>query len=148
MEKGEKYMYATTMLYNLRKQFPQDKLALFYDIGCHLAVHLPKQNPQLLPYISALPALHSYCHGNECQAKYSPKNVFGLGHTDGEDAERFWSRLANFVGRTQNMASEHRTDFLCHKFEFINREALQRVVPSLASSLEPVINILHVTPKD
>lgn len=47
MEKDEKYMYATTMLKNLRARFPQSKSVLFYDIGCHLATQVTPQSSSL-----------------------------------------------------------------------------------------------------
>ena len=39
----------------------------------------------------ALSIFHSYGHGMKCQLQYSPRNLLGVGLTDGESCERIWS---------------------------------------------------------
>jgi len=39
----------------------------------------------------ALSIFHSYGHGIKCQVKFAPRNLSGVGLTDGESCERIWS---------------------------------------------------------
>jgi hypothetical protein len=39
----------------------------------------------------ALSIFHSYGHGIDCQIEFGPRNVPGVGLTDGESCERIWS---------------------------------------------------------
>lgn len=129
MEKGEKYVFAKTAISHFSQENPHTRLNFFYDVGCQLLGHLKNNDPHLLPYLMALPALHSYCHGVSCQQEFSPRNIYGLGSTDGEGLERYWSKLSPFVGHTQRMTLENRHDMLGSKFEYIN-SAVNRKMPA------------------
>ena len=41
----------------------------------------------------ATSAMHAYAHQWQCQLVYSPRMMKGVGLTDGEGVERFWSRM-------------------------------------------------------
>lgn len=64
--------------------------------------------------------------------------MYGIGNTDGENMERIWSRLSDFVGRTQSMTLERRQDFLAMKFEFINQEANDGILINLYAALQQI----------
>ncbi|KAI8850002.1 hypothetical protein BC829DRAFT_442476 [Chytridium lagenaria] len=104
---GEKLMYATTALLDIRKQYPNRKIALSYDICCKLAAHL-KIHEVPPPYIMMLPKLHSYCHDHGCQSMFAPQLLLGLGHFDGEGCERQWSILSKIIGSTHHQTFGNR----------------------------------------
>lgn len=42
--------------------------------------------------------MHAYGHQWACQLVYNPRLQSGLGLTDGEGTERFWSRMRRLIG--------------------------------------------------
>ena len=42
--------------------------------------------------------MHAYGHQWACQLIYNPRLQPGLGLTDGEGTERFWSRMRRLIG--------------------------------------------------
>lgn len=42
--------------------------------------------------------MHAYAHQWECQLVFNPRMMDGVGLTDGEGTERFWSRLRFLIG--------------------------------------------------
>lgn len=52
----------------------------------------------------AISAMHAYGHQWGCQLVYNPRIREGLGLTDGEGVERFWSRLRKLIGITRSSA--------------------------------------------
>ncbi|KAI8832170.1 hypothetical protein BC829DRAFT_347694, partial [Chytridium lagenaria] len=93
---GEKLTYAVAALDNVKKEYPNRKIAMSYDISCKLAAHLRKYGIEL-PYMMMLPKLHAYCHDHACQTMFSPHVLMGLGHFDGEGCERKWSVMAPVI---------------------------------------------------
>ena len=55
--------------------------------------------------------MHSYCHYLSCRSRLSPRYILGIRLEDGENAERFWSRLL-YASHTRKMRSEIRRDFI------------------------------------
>jgi hypothetical protein len=48
--------------------------------------------------------MHAYGHQWACQVVYNPRFKDGVGLTDGEGVERFWSRMRILVGVERNSA--------------------------------------------
>ncbi|TPX72451.1 hypothetical protein CcCBS67573_g05873 [Chytriomyces confervae] len=103
--KGERLLYCDTVIQMIRQQYPDRELVLSYDVICKEVAHL--QQPYMLqtniktPYIAALPVMHAQAHSKECQVKYSPRIIAGLGTIlDGEGVEQENSRLAKSIGLT------------------------------------------------
>jgi hypothetical protein len=42
--------------------------------------------------------MHAYGHQWACQLVYNPRLQPGMGLTDGEGTERFWSRMRRLIG--------------------------------------------------
>jgi hypothetical protein len=49
-------------------------------------------------------AMHAYGHQWACQVVYNPRFKDGIGLTDGEGVERFWSRMMILIGVERNSA--------------------------------------------
>ena len=60
----------------------------------------------------ALSIFHAFAHTHECQIRYHPRQLNGIGLTDGESLERLWSYLGKFVAATKYMRPSHRLDIL------------------------------------
>ena len=60
----------------------------------------------------AVPIFHAYAHEASCQSRYSPRNLKGLGLTDGENVERLCSFLGRFSAMTKEMCANNRVDVL------------------------------------
>ncbi|KAJ3238993.1 hypothetical protein HDU78_003093 [Chytriomyces hyalinus] len=156
--KGERLLYCDTVIEMLRAQYPNRKLALSYDVMCKEVAHL--QQPYMLqtkietPYIAVLPAMHAQAHSKECQVKFSPRIIAGLGtKLDGEGVERENSRLAKSIGLTVGETEGNREldisliaeDYNCSKL----RSALKIISYKLdlayvdLASIESAIGDLH-----
>ncbi|KAJ3241143.1 hypothetical protein HDU77_011048, partial [Chytriomyces hyalinus] len=103
--KGERLLYCDTVIEMICEQYPNRELALSYDVMCKEVAHL--QQPYMhqtkieMPYIAVLPVMHAQAHSKECQVKFSPRIIAGLGtKLDGEGVERENSRLAKSIGLT------------------------------------------------
>ncbi|POV99886.1 hypothetical protein PSHT_13345 [Puccinia striiformis] len=83
---GEKLYYPISILRNFLADFPNHKVGVLYDIGCHLEAHITKRN-LLSDRISDLrfgtSVFHSYVHEWSCQVKYNPRFNDWWGLTDG-----------------------------------------------------------------
>ena len=77
------------------------------------------ENVRFKLFMALLPVMHSFCHCTNCQLRYGPNQVMGVGHTDGEWVERFWSGITEFVRRIQRSTDVHRWDTLVHYFEYV-----------------------------
>ncbi|KNE88232.1 hypothetical protein PSTG_18372, partial [Puccinia striiformis f. sp. tritici PST-78] len=102
---GEKLYYPISILRNFLADFPNHKVGVLYDIGCHLEAHITKRN-LLSDRISDLrfgtSVFHSYVHEWSCQVKYNPRFNDWWGLTDGEGLERFWSFMSPLVSNLRS----------------------------------------------
>ncbi|TPX51652.1 hypothetical protein CcCBS67573_g10007 [Chytriomyces confervae] len=101
--KGERLLYCDTVIKMIRKQYPNCELVLSYDVICKEVAHLQqpymRQSQIEMPYIAVLPSMHAQAHSKECQIKFSPRILAGLGtKLDGEGVERENARLAKSIG--------------------------------------------------
>lgn len=76
---------------------------LSYDIACQWSVHLPARLTALPDHVRfelpvgadlryAIPKFHLRAHKHEGHDRYSFYYIPGVGHTDGEEIERYWAR--------------------------------------------------------
>ena len=56
--------------------------------------------------------MHAHTHLDVCQYRYSLYYTKGVGRTDGEQAERFWSEANQVAGSTKQMNPGNRCDTL------------------------------------
>ena len=91
--------------------------------------------------------MHSYCHNLSCRSRLSPRYILGIGLEDGENAERFWSRLP-YAAHTRKMRSEIRRDFislhanlLCQSSFFSLADTLNLKLSRAEKSLDDLMKI-------
>jgi hypothetical protein len=111
-----------------------DDVVASYDIACqwqpnlfNRATHLdPVARVTLLRLLQGksisfcCPKMHSPSHKEECRYKYSFNYRYGVGRTDGEAIERFWSAILGATGSTKEMRLGHRHDVLDDIFQQYN----------------------------
>ena len=81
--------------------------------------------------------MHSYCHIFTCRSLFSPRSVLGIGIEDGENAERFWSRLP-YAAHTRMMRPEIRRDFISLHANLICQSSFLNIASTLAGKIERV----------
>ncbi|KAI9621810.1 hypothetical protein KEM48_007548 [Puccinia striiformis f. sp. tritici PST-130] len=105
----------------LLADFPNHKVGVLYDIGCHLEAHITKRN-LLSDRISDLrfgtSVFHSYVHEWSCQVKYNPRFNDWWGLTDGEGLERFWSFMSPLVSNLRVSTRLHRLTSIQARAEY------------------------------
>ncbi|KAI7943773.1 hypothetical protein MJO28_011301 [Puccinia striiformis f. sp. tritici] len=118
---GEKLYYPISILRNFLADFPNHKVGVLYDIGCHLEAHITKRN-LLSDRISDLrfgtSVFHSYVHEWSCQVKYNPRFNDWWGLTDGEGLERFWSFMSPLVSNLRVSTRLHRLTSIQARAEY------------------------------
>jgi hypothetical protein len=128
---GEQQKYVIAALKRLFAMLPPSAtVILLYDIACIVERSVQKvshlseygmsfrhcisigQHPILPDSISsrlgfATTAMHAYGHQWACQVIYNPRFQPGIGLTDGEAVERFWSKMRIIIGveRTSGVGS-------------------------------------------
>ncbi|OAV99585.1 hypothetical protein PTTG_11754 [Puccinia triticina 1-1 BBBD Race 1] len=80
---GEKLYYPVSILRNLLEDFPEDKVGILYDLGCHLESHVRKVN-------------------------YNPRLNSWWGLSDGEGLERLWAFLSPLISILRVSTRLHR----------------------------------------
>ncbi|PIK58286.1 hypothetical protein BSL78_04792 [Apostichopus japonicus] len=115
LRQGEQLSNAVYMVQHLLKELPNTQHYILYDIACMLEAHLKKsgQHALLSKIKLAVPAFHIYGHKPSCQITYSTRRVDGFALSDGEQVQRLWSYMRNFVTSTREMTPSHRIDALC-----------------------------------
>ncbi|KAK0470120.1 uncharacterized protein EV420DRAFT_1258238, partial [Desarmillaria tabescens] len=113
---GEQQKYAVALIDKLASHLPAAaSIAVLYDIGCY-DIFPPMLTERL---VFATSAMHSYGHQWACQLVYNPRLMDGLGLTDGEGVERFWSCLQKLIGITRSSAHRQRIYLLDHQVAFM-----------------------------
>ncbi|KAK0227895.1 hypothetical protein IW262DRAFT_1347717 [Armillaria fumosa] len=110
---GEQHKYAVALVDHLASHLPPTaSIAVLYDIGCVMdrSMNLYDIFPPTLSkrLLFATSVMHAYGHQWSCQLVYNPRLRIGLGLTDGEGVERFWSRLHKLIGITRSSARQQR----------------------------------------
>ncbi|KAK0457238.1 uncharacterized protein EV420DRAFT_1549515 [Desarmillaria tabescens] len=120
---GEQQKYAVALIDKLASHLPAAaSIAVLYDIGCVMdrSINLYDIFPPMLTerLVFATSAMHSYGHQWACQLVYNPRLMDGLGLTDGEGVERFWSCLRKLIGITRSSARRQRIYLLDRQAAF------------------------------
>ncbi|KAH9443064.1 hypothetical protein Pst134EB_027418 [Puccinia striiformis f. sp. tritici] len=108
---GEKLYYPVSILRNFLADFPNHKVGVLYDIGCHLEAHVVKRNllsDRVADLRFGTSVFHAYVHEWSCQVKYNPRLNDWWGLTDGEGLERFWSFMSPLVSTLRVSTRLHR----------------------------------------
>ncbi|KAH9809795.1 hypothetical protein DFH28DRAFT_904299 [Melampsora americana] len=108
---GEKSYYPLALIQSLLDDFPDLRVGILYDIGCHLDKHIKKQN-KIPEYrrriILGTSVFHAYVHSWGCQLQYNPRFLQYWGLSDGEGLERLWSDLTPLIARLRTSTRLHR----------------------------------------
>ncbi|PBK71398.1 hypothetical protein ARMSODRAFT_883693 [Armillaria solidipes] len=120
---GEQQKYAVALLDRLASNLPEAAtIAVLYDIGCVMDrsvnlydIFVPALMERLL---FAMSAMHAYGHQWACQLVYNPRLRSGLGLTDGEGVECFWSRIRKLIGITRSSGRRQRIYLLDRQASF------------------------------
>ncbi|KAJ3565721.1 hypothetical protein NP233_g7455 [Leucocoprinus birnbaumii] len=91
-----------------------------YDIWCQFSINLldrvRTRFPQLLPLFErlrgAIPKMHIYGHGEQCQLNHSFSYIKYSGMTCGEGIESAWSEQNHAASSTKEQSTGHRQDTL------------------------------------
>ncbi|KAA1104063.1 hypothetical protein PGT21_009222 [Puccinia graminis f. sp. tritici] len=118
---GEKLYYPISIIRNLMLNFPQCKVGVLYDIGCHLEAHIDKRNllrDRRSDIRFGTSVFHAYAHEWSCQVKYNPRFNEFWGLTDGEGLERFWSFLSPLVSSLRVSTRLHRLNAIHSRSDY------------------------------
>ncbi|KAK6996412.1 hypothetical protein R3P38DRAFT_2799725 [Favolaschia claudopus] len=124
---GEQQCYIFAMLQEVIKMLPANAtLVQFYDVGC-IADHSLNLYPILAPSVRdrvtfAINGMHAYGHQWACQLVYSPRLRLGMGLSDHEGVERFWSRIRKLIPLTRTQWSSRRIWMIDQYADFVGKE--------------------------
>ncbi|CAK5267327.1 unnamed protein product [Mycena citricolor] len=103
---GEQQCYIIALLDKVASFLPRNAtIVQAYDVGCvvdhscHLYPLLPPSLHQRVAFVINI--MHSFVHEWDCQLVYSPRFFTGMGLSDMEGVERFWSQMRKLIGMTQ-----------------------------------------------
>ncbi|CCA75618.1 hypothetical protein PIIN_09609 [Serendipita indica DSM 11827] len=125
-------------------------VAISYDIACQYKKrfndrfarlpHILQPFPMSLTWL--VPKFHLISHQAKCQVKYSFNYCPGVGRTDGEAIERFWSAHNILGSSTKRMTPESRMDTLNFHFNDWNWQKLRRMGSLLSDRLEVSLEMI------
>ncbi|KAH9825058.1 hypothetical protein DFH28DRAFT_1077494 [Melampsora americana] len=144
---GEKLYYAITILDNILQAFPEARVGVLYDIGCHLDVHLEKRNllPQYRKQLAfATSVFHAYAHQWPCQIMYHPRFIKHFGLSDGEGLERLWSFLSDLVATNRICTRLHRLQSVNLRAELYGEELTASTGKWLFKKYHNAVNVLSL----
>ncbi|KAJ7105547.1 hypothetical protein C8R44DRAFT_834429 [Mycena epipterygia] len=104
---GEQQQYVVSLMEKVVSHLPPEATVVqAYDVGCvtdHSLNLFPILSEGLRERVSfVINAMHAFGHQWVCQLVYSPRLRRGLGLTDAEGVERFWSRIRKLIGITRS----------------------------------------------
>lgn len=93
---------------------------VLYDVICQYGIHLEKRfrqsphlsMPQNIVIQKGIGLFHVHGHKKECELRYSPTFIPGMGETDGEILEELWSSLNRSSMTTRTMSTSQRQETL------------------------------------
>lgn len=103
-----------------RKGTRRMKHIVGYDIGCQFCKNFVRRITESFPDLARyaefvkflVGKMHLTGHVYDCQYGHSFNYAEGVGRTDGEEIERFWSEIIQAAGSTKQMNPGHRHDAL------------------------------------
>ncbi|KAJ7109041.1 hypothetical protein C8R43DRAFT_905000 [Mycena crocata] len=124
---GEQQQYIVALMEELNANLPREATIIqCYDVAC-----VTEHSINLYPILTegfrervgfVINAMHAYGHQWICQLVYSPRLRRGLGLTDAEGVERFWSRIRKLIGITRNQWNSRRIWMIDQYAAFVNSE--------------------------
>ncbi|KAF7334389.1 ULP-PROTEASE domain-containing protein [Mycena venus] len=126
-EKVHKQQYIVALLEEVNDHLPpQATVVQAYDVGC-----VTDHSLNLFPILSVgfrervsfiINAMHAYGHQWVCQLIYNPRLRRGVGLTDGEGVERFWSRIRKLIPLTRSQWLSRQIWMIDQYAAFVNDE--------------------------
>ncbi|OAV87084.1 hypothetical protein PTTG_29581 [Puccinia triticina 1-1 BBBD Race 1] len=121
---GEKLYYPVSILRTILADFPQHKVGILYDLGCHMEAHVNRRN--LLEERRAdlrfgTSVFHAYVHEWSCQVKYNPRLNKFWGLSDGEGLERLWSFQSPLISTNRVSTRLHRFNSLDARSQYYTK---------------------------
>ncbi|KAJ7080557.1 hypothetical protein C8R43DRAFT_909917, partial [Mycena crocata] len=112
LQKGERYANMDYIVMSSLRGYNLTHLTLSYDIACQWKKGLPDRMQKLPSEIQlimqgielqcGLPVWHTLSHEESCRNNNSLSFLVGVGKTDGEGVERFWSKVNQVSYFTKN----------------------------------------------
>ncbi|KAF7300659.1 TY3B-TY3B protein [Mycena chlorophos] len=122
LQKGERYCNIDFIFFSAVMSLIFLWLTVSYDIACQWKIRLAERMKTLPPAMRidlqthhlqfGLPVWHADAHEEDCRDEHSLNLQDGVGKTDGEAIERFWSGLNPASFSTKEMGLGHRADVL------------------------------------
>ncbi|KAJ6538413.1 hypothetical protein B0H10DRAFT_1763262, partial [Mycena sp. CBHHK59/15] len=124
---GEQQHYIVAMMEEVGSLLPPEAtIVQCYDVACVTdnSVNLfPILSEGLLQRVAfVINAMHAFGHQWVCQLVYSPRLRRGMGLTDGEGVERFWSRIRKLIGITRSQWNSRRIWMIDQYAAFVGEE--------------------------
>ncbi|PVF91436.1 hypothetical protein CPB86DRAFT_719431, partial [Serendipita vermifera] len=142
--KGERFVNSDYAILNLLSKLggPHEKV-ITYDIACQYSKKFFSRIEPAAPYVPLpttiprflVPKFHLAAHQDKCRYKYSLNHCRGVGRTDGEAIERFWSTHNHLSGSTSKMTSGFRLDTLELHFSDWNKRKIWKMGVDLKTRL-------------
>lgn len=123
---GEQQKYMVSLIEYVMELLPSTATVVFlYDIGCVVDRSLRKFHilPESMTARMAwnISVLHPFGHEWPCQILKNPRMQVGMGLTDGEGTERFWSRCRKLIPITRHSSRNKRIYLLDGRADTIQR---------------------------
>ncbi|KAJ6606334.1 hypothetical protein DFH09DRAFT_896986 [Mycena vulgaris] len=129
---GEQQKYLIAAMEEVASMLPPEAtMTQCYDVAC-----VTDQSVYLFPLLSTgllervcfvINAMHAYGHQWVCQVVYSPRLHKGMGLTDAEGVERFWSRIRKLIGITRNQWNSKRIWMIDQYAEFVSEDGRNKL---------------------
>ncbi|RXW14843.1 hypothetical protein EST38_g11010 [Candolleomyces aberdarensis] len=104
---GEQQKYAAAMIQKLSPCYPKRPLSPYFTISdASLTAVSSSMISRRMTIATSI--MHSYAHQWACQLVYNPRLREGLGLSDGEGVERYWSRMRKIISVTRTSGRKRR----------------------------------------
>ncbi|KAJ7774618.1 hypothetical protein DFH07DRAFT_865897 [Mycena maculata] len=119
---GEKQKYVIAALEEVASMLPpQATMTQCYDVACSTDQSVN------LRVCFVINAMHAYGHQWICQLVYSPRLHKGMGLTDAEGVERFWSRIRKLIGITRRQWNSRRIWMIDQYAGFVSEDGRNKL---------------------
>ncbi|KAL2911914.1 hypothetical protein HK105_208634 [Polyrhizophydium stewartii] len=147
LKHGERFVCLRYLLdEKVFKQQSNNKIFIYYDVGCKLKSHY--ENLNLLDgrdITFVVPKFHALAHGTECRRIFSPEYHEGTGITDGEACKRFWADISWLAGIIVNMSPINRLNMLEEAILWNNQSKAKGMLSSLSGKAKALIGRLEAS---
>ncbi|PSC76837.1 Tcr1 transposon ORF2 [Micractinium conductrix] len=147
---GERYIYASVLLYVLMVTCHIPVLFVWYDINCRFSAYFRQwacKHPMLaslLVYVGTkfvLPIFHRYSHSAACQQKNDALYHVGAGRQYIEPNETFWAYIGPHGATTQYMTLRNRQGRLERAGQLYNWRQARRIVTLLCDMTAKAVRV-------